>query len=63
MSDTFRCDNCGGVFAKGWTDEVAEQELAQNFPGFTAADCGVVCDDCYKNPQAAWAHHVPRETP
>jgi len=44
----FRCDCCGEVFDKGWTDEEAEIELGDTFPGLTTNDCSLVCDVCYK---------------
>lgn len=44
----YKCDACGGVFDKGWTDEKAAAELGEKFPGFTQEDCDVVCDDCFK---------------
>jgi len=44
----YRCDACGGVFDKGWSDDEAAAELSENFPGFTPEDSGIVCDSCYK---------------
>jgi hypothetical protein len=44
----YRCDACGGVFDKGWTEEEALAELAEVFLGFDKEECAVVCDDCYK---------------
>lgn len=50
VSDTFKCEKCGGVFDKGWTDEEAVHELHTTFgENEDVADCAVVCDDCYKN--------------
>lgn len=43
----YRCAICRGVFVKGWSDEQAEQELAENF-GDPVEDCDLVCDDCYQ---------------
>lgn len=46
--DEYRCELCGGVFAKAWTDEEAEAELHARFPGHETVACSVVCDDCYR---------------
>ena len=45
----FRCEDCGEIFDKGWTDEEALAELKQNFKGWPADECDLVCDDCYDN--------------
>lgn len=45
MSETFRCEMCGGSFPKEWTDEEANAEAARDFPGQT--DLQIVCHDCY----------------
>ena len=42
----YRCEMCGGVFSYGWSDDEAKAEANAN--GFDVANCGVVCDDCYK---------------
>ena len=47
-SNEYRCAVCKGVYEKGWSDEEAIEELGGNFPGIDIDDCGVVCDDCYK---------------
>lgn len=39
---------CEKEFDQGWTEEEAEAELSENFPGFDKSECKVVCDDCYK---------------
>lgn len=50
MSDTakttYTCAQCNGVFERGWTDEEAKAEQAEN--GWQDEDCAMVCDDCYK---------------
>lgn len=47
-SDTYQCARCRRTFSKGWSDEQAETELGENFPGFSTAHCALVCDDCYQ---------------
>lgn len=44
----YQCEQCEGVFAKGWTDEEAWAETATVFPGLTEPDSAIVCDDCFK---------------
>ncbi len=46
MSDTYTCEQCNGVFGKGWSDEDARDEQTKN--GFDDFACAIVCDDCYK---------------
>ena len=43
----FKCEECDGIFDKGWTDEEAIKELEERFPGFKTDECGLVCDDCF----------------
>lgn len=44
----FQCAVCGGIFEKAWSEEEAEAELKNDFPGFVKEECDTVCDDCYK---------------
>jgi hypothetical protein len=44
---TFICDECGGEFEEGWSEEEKLAELNQNFPNFEPEDCESVCDVCY----------------
>ena len=46
-ADEFKCQHCGGVFVKGWSDEEAEAEFAEQFPHRQDEPRGAVCDDCY----------------
>ena len=46
MNNEYKCENCNGVFKKGWTDEEAEKESLETF-GITKDQGAVVCDDCY----------------
>ena len=43
----FKCELCGNVYDKGWSDEEAKQEYFDNFDDTNIDDCGMVCDDCY----------------
>lgn len=56
MSDTFKCSRCKETFKKGWTDEEAEAELKENFPGYEIEDCDVLCEDCF-NKTLTEGHH------
>lgn len=47
-ANEFRCEACGEVFPKAWTDEEAEAECEENFPGLPEGERAVVCDDCFK---------------
>lgn len=47
-ANEFRCEACGEVFPKAWSDEEAEAECAENFPGLPESERAVVCDDCFK---------------
>lgn len=53
MSDTYTCAACGGVFEKGWTEEEAADELAQNFPGCEIQACVLICEDCYNQQEGS----------
>lgn len=48
VDGTYICSVCGGEFEADWSEEEAEQELKENFPGLSKNDCDLVCDDCYK---------------
>jgi hypothetical protein len=42
----FRCEMCGQIFNKGWTDEDAREE--SKLLGIPDEEpCGLVCDDCF----------------
>lgn len=45
-SNQYQCENCGGIFEKVRSDEEAQAEAEQEFPGET--DLAIVCDECYK---------------
>jgi hypothetical protein len=44
--DEYRCEGCGGVFKKGWSDEEALAELKEVWGDIPVSECGVICDDC-----------------
>lgn len=48
MSKQFICALCREKFEKGWTEDEAQTELAENFPGFDVSECNVLCADCYR---------------
>lgn len=42
----YRCEMCGDIFEKGWTDEEATTGALS--VGVDPTDAGLVCDACYK---------------
>lgn len=44
----FRCEKCGKVFPKGWSDQEAADELRRNLSEDPKADDAIVCDACYR---------------
>lgn len=45
---TYVCEDCGGTFEYGWSDEEAHEEAVENFGrDGHAPDMALVCDDCY----------------
>lgn len=47
-TNEYQCDDCGGIFKKGWTDEEAKAEMKNNgFDAFPLSEMVKVCDDCY----------------
>lgn len=48
MAREFKCALCKGEFESAWTEQEAEQELSEKFPGIEKEDCDPVCDECYK---------------
>ncbi len=44
----FKCDICENTYEKELTEEEEKEQLGKEFPGFAVADCGIVCDDCFK---------------
>lgn len=47
-ADEFRCEMCGKVFPKGWSDQEAIEQQRRNFNEEPKEDDAIVCDDCYK---------------
>jgi hypothetical protein len=45
-TNEYRCMRCGNVYEKLWSDEEALAELNEKYPGFTAEDAQILCDDC-----------------
>lgn len=51
----FRCERCGGVFPKAWTDEEAAAEAKAVWGAVPAPEeAATICDDCYRE-FLAWA--------
>ena len=54
--ESYTCDNCGGAFEKGWSDEEAIEEAVSLYPAedLAAEPPGIVCDGCFREIMA-WA--------
>jgi hypothetical protein len=56
MADTFICEECGGEFEKGWSEEEAEAEAKRKFPAMDLSNAdtsdpmspAVVCENCFQ---------------
>ena len=42
----FRCDTCGEIFHKKWSDEDALTELKHLF-NVPVSECVLICEDCF----------------
>ena len=52
VTETFTCESCGDTLPKGWSDEEANAEAQELFPGINPGDpaeAATVCDDCYQH--------------
>ena len=47
QKDTFICAACGREFLKGRTDQEADNERENRFPGISREHCSLVCEQCY----------------
>jgi DNA-directed RNA polymerase subunit RPC12/RpoP len=56
MPFKYTCCNCGGEFVSDWTDEEAQAEREQQFPGVPEKYMVVVCDDCYQKIMTEHGH-------
>lgn len=45
----YRCDACGVINEKGWSDEDAEKESKELWGTLALEDRAVICDDCFNN--------------
>lgn len=57
----YRCNHCGEVFNKGWSEEEAMAEHKENWGDYPIELCRVICDDCY-NEFMSWKSNLPKET-
>ena len=60
----FTCAICHGTFDKAWTDEEARNEHAAmrsqyDKPGVDVDDCGVACEDCFREMAVYYGWQVP----
>ena len=44
----YQCDQCGGIFEKGWSDDDAKKEKERLFPSLKKENESIVCDDCFR---------------
>lgn len=45
----FKCEQCGEVFEKAWSDAEAHlEQMANGFGDLMPEDRATVCDDCYE---------------
>lgn len=44
----FKCEQCDGIFKKGWSEEEAIDEQRRNFNEEPKDDDAILCDDCYR---------------
>ena len=49
-NNEFKCVICEKTFEKAQTEEEAEAELEDNYPGYSTEECELVCGDCYDIP-------------
>jgi hypothetical protein len=57
----FTCANCGGVFAKRWSDAEAIAEYRANMPEVPPDEpTELICEDCYER-FMAWLEAHPEE--
>ena len=52
--ESYTCENCGGTFTKGWSDEQAQAESESLYPAQDLEETGIVCDNCFRKIMA-WA--------
>lgn len=50
----FTCEMCGIACESTSSEDETEQELKENFPGYTKEECVPVCNRCYKIFMAHW---------
>lgn len=46
--ETYTCAVCGETYFNGWTEEEAEAEFNERFPGEDISKGAIICDDCDK---------------
>ena len=46
--EMYTCEQCGGEFETGWSDDEATAEYEAEFGSLSAGDVAIVCDSCYK---------------
>jgi hypothetical protein len=50
QDNEYQCEQCDGIFEKGWTDEEAKTEQVNNGWGdIDNSETALICDDCYKS--------------
>jgi Fe2+ or Zn2+ uptake regulation protein len=59
-ANEFKCEICGGIFEKALSENEAQKQLGEEFPGFKSDDCGLVCQDCYDGTRKVPRKGVPK---
>ena len=44
----YKCQLCGGIFEKVWSNEEAENEMKELWGELKEEERVVICDDCFK---------------
>ena len=44
----YKCEKCGGIFEKGWSDEEAAIEYIAIYGEAPMANVALLCEDCYQ---------------
>ena len=44
----YKCEACGEIYEKGWTDEEAMEEADSIWGNELGDDPAIICDDCFQ---------------
>ncbi len=57
----YQCASCGGVFEKGWSDEEAENEVAEIWGEIPQEERVVICNTCFNRRTPAEIKQMGKE--